>query len=475
MNPSSLKDSLGKLVSLRNLILTLDITLIPRSLLSKSLATEECAATKTSWAVTDMTIGHRGGATMQMPEHTIENYKAGAMMGAGVIECDVTFTSDLELVCRHSQCDLHTTTDVVLHDELNAKCTIPWEAGNEPKCCTSDFTLEELKGLCAKMDSSGGTSATTAMEYVYGGTADWRTDLYQYPCPEVVTHKEYIKLVQSLGRKFTPELKTPSVDMPFNGMTQEDYAQKMIDEYIELGVAPEDLYPQSFLPSDTYYWVANSGEYGAQSVALDETDRNETAARAFHDELIANGVKIVAPAQQMLVRPAEEGEDSELGIVPSVYAESAIDHNLDIITWTLERSPPGLKVGDPPGLTIDDLWYWSSLQSLNLTDGSNFELLHVLIHDIGVIGVFTDWAPTVTFYANCMGVGFNASSEAAKDDSISDGSSATVDISNIAEDLKNVSSDSVEVKSTDSSSSGAARALRVAARLASIVVRAAGF
>ena len=81
----------------------------------------------------------------------------------------------------------------------------------------------------AKMDSSGGTSATTAMEYVYGGTADWRTDLYQYPCPEVVTHKEYIKLVQSLGRKFTPELKTPSVDMPFNGMTQEDYGEIIIN------------------------------------------------------------------------------------------------------------------------------------------------------------------------------------------------------------------------------------------------------
>lgn len=29
----------------------------------------------------------------------------------------------------------------------------------------------------------------------------------------------------------TPELKAPSVEMPFNGMTQDDYAQKMIDEY----------------------------------------------------------------------------------------------------------------------------------------------------------------------------------------------------------------------------------------------------
>lgn len=28
----------------------------------------------------------------------------------GIIECDVSFTSDRELVCRHSNCDLHYTT-----------------------------------------------------------------------------------------------------------------------------------------------------------------------------------------------------------------------------------------------------------------------------------------------------------------------------------------------------------------------------
>ena len=54
-------------------------------------------------------------------------------MGAGILECDVTFTKDLELVCRHAQ--------------------------------------------CAKM---------------------------------------------------TPELKSPEVPMPFNGFSQQDYAQKMI-------------------------------------------------------------------------------------------------------------------------------------------------------------------------------------------------------------------------------------------------------
>src|SRR5262249_38387202 len=61
---------------------------------------------------TDFSIGHRGAA-LEFPEHSRESYLAAARMGAGVIECDVTFTKDRELVCRHSQCDLHTTTNIL--------------------------------------------------------------------------------------------------------------------------------------------------------------------------------------------------------------------------------------------------------------------------------------------------------------------------------------------------------------------------
>ena len=48
----------------------------------------------------DFSIGHRG-APLQFPEHTSESYQAAARMGAGILECDVTFTKDKELVCRH--------------------------------------------------------------------------------------------------------------------------------------------------------------------------------------------------------------------------------------------------------------------------------------------------------------------------------------------------------------------------------------
>ena len=73
----------------------------------------------------DFSIGHRGAA-LQFPEHTKESYLAAARMGAGILECDVTFTKDRQLVCRHSQCDLHTTTNILAMPELAAKCTQPF-------------------------------------------------------------------------------------------------------------------------------------------------------------------------------------------------------------------------------------------------------------------------------------------------------------------------------------------------------------
>ncbi|CAN0070254.1 unnamed protein product [Ectocarpus sp. 6 AP-2014] len=70
-------------------------------------------------------IGHRG-ACLQYPEHTKESYEAAAKQGAGIIECDVSFCATyLLLVCRHAQCDLHTTTNILTTD-LAAKCTSPF-------------------------------------------------------------------------------------------------------------------------------------------------------------------------------------------------------------------------------------------------------------------------------------------------------------------------------------------------------------
>jgi hypothetical protein len=77
---------------------------------------------------TDFSIAHRG-APLQFPEHSKESYLAAARVGAGVIECDVTFTKDRQLVCRHSQCDLHTTTNILSVPARAVKCSQPFQPG----------------------------------------------------------------------------------------------------------------------------------------------------------------------------------------------------------------------------------------------------------------------------------------------------------------------------------------------------------
>ncbi len=348
----------------------------------------------------DFSIGHRG-APLQFPEHTKESYVAAARMGAGILECDVTFTADRELVCRHSQCDLHTTTNI-LATPLADKCTQPFvpadpEAGTPASamCCTSDITLDEYRTLCGKMDAAD-PSATTVEEYM-DGTANWRTDLYA-TCGTLMTHAESIELFSSLGAKFTPELKSPSVEMPYDGdYTQEDYAQQLIDEYIAAGIRPRDVWPQSFNLDDVLYWIEATPWYGRQAVYLDGRDaspdfdfRDPATWSPTMDELEEMGVNILAPPTWMLLDLDESGK-----IVASDYAIAAKSAGLDLITWTLERSGPLVTGGG---------WYHQSITSAIDNDGDTYEVLDVLAQDVGILGIFTDWPATVTYYANCKGL-----------------------------------------------------------------------
>ncbi len=351
---------------------------------------------------TDFSIGHRGAA-MQFPEHTKESYQAAAKMGAGILECDVTFTRDRELVCRHSQCDLHTTTNI-LATPLAEKCAesfTPAEydtQGNlvspaSAKCCTSDITLEEFKTLQGKMDA-GNPYATNVADYM-NATANWRTDLYSGK-GTLLSHKESIALFKQLGTKMTPELKSPSVAMPFEGSySQQDYAQQMINEYVEMGVPAEDVFPQSFNLGDVIYWINTNPAFADQAVYLDgryddpDFDHADPATWSPNmEELVAQGVKIIAPPMWMLV-----AVDQNNNIVASDYAKAAKAAGLEIITWTLERS--GL-LKDGGG------WYYQTTSAVIDNDGDTYEMLDVLARDVGVIGVFSDWPATVSYYANCM-------------------------------------------------------------------------
>ncbi|MFA0057157.1 glycerophosphodiester phosphodiesterase family protein [Vibrio echinoideorum] len=359
-----------------------------------SLKTKLLSCSEGPFHRSDFSIGHRGAA-MQFPEHTKESYLAAIQMGAGVVECDVTFTKDKALVCRHSQSDLHTTTDVLAHPDLAKKCSTPFKPANlatgedaQAECRTSDFTLAEFRTLKGKMDGAN-PKATTVEEYM-NGTPGWRTDLYSQS-GTLMTHAESAALFKEHGVKVTPELKSAAVEMPFNGFSQEMYAQKLVDELKDAGFKPSETYLQSFNLDDVKYWIKETPKFGKQAVYLDDRvyEQADFVASAENmKELHDAGVNIIAPPLFALV-----DLDEKNALVASNYAKLAKDADLEIIAWTLERSGPLAQGGG---------WYYKSVTDGINNDGDMMKMLDVLAQDVGVMGVFSDWPATVTYYANCM-------------------------------------------------------------------------
>jgi glycerophosphoryl diester phosphodiesterase len=335
-------------------------------------ALQECSAGP--FFQTDFSIGHRGAA-LQFPEHTEQSYRAAAREGAGILECDVAVTQDGELVCRHDQCDLHSTTDILTRPELVARCGT--DSSGTPLCCTSQFTLAEIKGLCGKMDGLTPPS--------------WRTDLYA-SCGTIMSHKETIELFSQLQAKFTPELK--EVKFLPAGVTYDSIRQKLIDEYKQANIDPKHVWPQSFFIEDVLYWIQHEPEFGRQAVFLDSlVDTNYAEAKqlsrmqAFYDQ----GVRIIAPPMFALLE-VKNGK-----IVPSEYARNAKTAKLEIITWTLERSG---RLAD----LAPDSYYYQTITGVVNNDGDMMNVLDVLAREVRILGIFSDWPSTVTYYANCVGL-----------------------------------------------------------------------
>ncbi len=342
-------------------------------------------------------ISHRG-APLGYPEHTRQGYIAAAEMGAGIIECDVTFTADLQLVCRHAQCDLHSTTNI-LQTPLAQKCTQPFtpatgDQAATAQCCTSDISLAEFKTLCGRHDVIN-PRATSVDQYlsISAARAEQIKTLGQpVQCGTLMTHAESISLIDELGADFTPELKTPAVTMPFKGLSQTDFADAMVREYEAAGITPDRVYPQSFLLSDVQHWITQHPAFGERAIFLDARGRNPAfqpsleGMRALKDA----GVNIVAPPMPQLLA-LDRSVDPPVPVA-SAYARLARQAGLDIITWTLERG----SATDPGN------WLYMNLRGYMTHEAKMFEVLHALHTQVGIKGIFSDWPGTVTFYANCF-------------------------------------------------------------------------
>ncbi len=212
-----------------------------------------------------------------------------------------------------------------------------------------------------------------------------------------MTHKESIALFRSLGTKFTPELKTPVETMPFEGFTREDYAQKLIDEYKEAGIAASDVFAWRLRQhEDIRHWIKNEPDFGKQ---VPSHRRHQPATAERHGPrrhgagepaaLKAEGINYVAPAIPFLLTLDDSGK-----VVPSKLAVALKAADIKIITWSFERSGP----------LVDGGFYFNSITKAIKGSGDYYPVLDVLAQQVGVTGVFSDWPASVSYYASCMGL-----------------------------------------------------------------------
>ncbi|KAJ9452731.1 hypothetical protein DIPPA_21908 [Diplonema papillatum] len=322
-------------------------------------------------------IGHRG-APLQFPEHTVESYTAAYDQGAGVMECDVTFTKDRELVCRHAECDLHTTTNI-LETALASTCEVPFtpasggQANATARCCASALTLAQFRTLKGKMDAFDVT-ATTVTEYVQGTVAG-RTDAHTAR-GTLMTHRDSIALFTKLGLHMTPELKDGSMPPDF---TRTQFINKAIEEYKEAGVSGDIVYMQSFLLDDIKYIVSNEPTFGPTAVHLIETVPSSADMSAFMNDLVTSGIKYLAPPVRDLV------EVRSGALAETELTTAAKGAGLKLIGWSWERSA----------------WYHATVAPLLQTPSELMYFLDFLAEEVGLVGLFSDWPATVTYYANC--------------------------------------------------------------------------
>lgn len=362
---------------------------------------------------TAFSIGHRG-APFAYPEHTRESYEAAAAQGAGLVECDLSFTADGEPVCRHSQCDLQSSTNI-LQTPLASTCRVPFTPADaktgqpaQAQCCVSDITLAQFRTLCGRRDLPD-AAATTVDAYLAGAGE---------LCGTLMTHRESIALFDRLGVDMVPELKQLQVpvaagaastgassagaahgrDIPLAAMTRADMARRLVQDYLDAGIAPGRVSPQSYLLDDIRVWLRDYPAFGARAVFLDgriETEpgfdpRDASTWRPDMAGLKAAGVRTLAPPIPVLLTLDAEGR-----IVPSPYALAARAAGFRLVTWTLERSGP---------LAAGGGFYYASIRPAIRGDGDVYRVLDVLVQQVGISAIFSDWPATTTLYGNCMGL-----------------------------------------------------------------------
>ncbi len=207
-----------------------------------------------------------------------------------------------------------------------------------------------------------------------------------------MSHADSIALFRQLGVQMVPELKQPVVAMPYDGMSQQQFAQRLIDDYKAAGVPPSAVWPQSFNLADILYWIEREPDSaGRRSISKMPKARascpTPPSSSACTRRASASGRRRCSPCWRSTTAERSSRRQS---------ARDARAAGLELVTWSLERSGP-LGAGQ-------NGWYYQTVDTALRSDSDVLQVLDVLARQVHVRAVFSDWPATTTFYANCTGL-----------------------------------------------------------------------
>ena len=123
-------------------------SVLPSALLGACLSLGMLAAAHAE-TTGPLVIGHRGGGSGYLPEHTLEAYALGIELGADFVEPDLVATKDGHLIARHEPNLIATTNVASLPRFAARKRTVMLDGIPTEGFFAQDFTLAEIKQLGA--------------------------------------------------------------------------------------------------------------------------------------------------------------------------------------------------------------------------------------------------------------------------------------------------------------------------------------
>jgi glycerophosphoryl diester phosphodiesterase len=368
------------------------------ALLLATAALDAGAGDKGSSNAIPLVIGHRGGATGYLPEHTLVNYALGIELGADFVEPDLVATKDGHLIARHEPNLIATTNVKDLPQFAGRKRTAVIDGASEEGFFASDFTLAEIKQLRAVQQL---------------GDRDQRFNgLYEIP-----TLDEIIAFVKRKSREkgrtigIYPETKHPTYHQSL-GLALED---RLLDALKRAGWTKRSspVFIQSFETANLKYLRTKTKVRLVQLVDADDVNPDGSLAfNAPYDKPYDWVVSGRAGLFKDLLTPAGLAEVATYadGIGPWKYylqssTSTGADINGDGLVNEADRKllPPTAIVANAHqlGLLVHPFTFRNEQKRLQSDYKGNPVNEYLNFYKLGVDGVFSDFADTA-FVARAM-------------------------------------------------------------------------